>query len=209
MAMTIEVQGFADGSTIPGQYAFCVPATEGHVTLAPNRNPHVVWGNAPQDTRSFALLCIDADAPTDPTNVNREGVTVPSDLPRADFSHWVLIDIPATVREIPEAAASDGVTPKGKPVGPTPHGLAGRNDYTSWFAGDADMAGTYGGYDGPCPPWNDELVHHYRFSIYALDVDSLGLSGPFGAADVATALEGHVLDSAAYLGTFSLNPDVQ
>jgi Raf kinase inhibitor-like YbhB/YbcL family protein len=205
MALTIDIEGFDDGSTIPGQYALCIPAAEGHVTFAPNRNPQVVWNDAPEGTRSFALLCID----TDPTDVNVEGVIVPAALPRAEFAHWVLVDIPASVREIPEAAASDGVTPKGKPVGRTPHGLAGRNDYTSWFEGDPEMAGTYGGYDGPCPPWNDELVHHYRFTIHALDLDSLGLSGPFGAADVMAAIDGHILESASYVGTFSLNPDVQ
>ena len=56
----------------------------------------------------------------------------------------------------------------------------GVNNYTDWFAGDEQMAGDYGGYDGPCPPWNDELLHHYRFTLYALDVPSLGLPGAFG-----------------------------
>ena len=68
------------------------------------------------------------------------------------------------------------------------------------------MAGTYGGYDGPCPPWNDELVHHYTFTVHALDVASLGLSGDFGLAEVRTAMEGHVLASASVTGTYTLNP---
>ena len=46
----------------------------------------------------------------------------------------------------------------------------GINDYTGWFAGDKDMAGNYFGYDGPCPPWNDEIPHRYVFTLYALDV---------------------------------------
>ena len=41
------------------------------------------------------------------------------------------------------------------------------------------MSGDYFGYDGPCPPWNDALVHRYVFTLYALDVATLGLQGPF------------------------------
>lgn len=206
MALVLEVTGITEGRPIPGEFAFCVPAAEGHVAMAPNRNPRVSWRGAPEGTRSFALLCIDADAPTDPTNVNKEGVTVPASLARGDFSHWVLVDIPGTATAVAEGADADGVTPKGKPVGPTSHGVRGRNDYTAWFAGDADMEGTYGGYDGPCPPWNDELVHRYTFTIHALDVPTLGLSGAFGAADVLAAIDGHVLASASVTGTYTLNP---
>ena len=205
MALSIEVFGFGDGEAIPGRFAFCVPGHDAHVDMAPNHNPRVVWAGAPAGTRSFALLCIDPDAPTDPTDVNKDGVTVPASLPRGEFAHWVVVDIPAHVREIPEGADSDRVTAKGKPVGRRAHGVVGRNDYTAWFAGDADMAGTYGGYDGPCPPWNDELVHHYRFTVYALDVDSLGLSGDFGAADATAAMAGHVLAEASHTGTYTLN----
>ena len=43
------------------------------------------------------------------------------------------------------------------------------------------MSGDYFGYDGPCPPWNDALVHRYVFTLYALDVATLGLQGPFTA----------------------------
>jgi Raf kinase inhibitor-like YbhB/YbcL family protein len=205
MAMSIEVSGVRDGAPIPGEFAFCVPAAVGHIAMGPNRNPHVAWRDAPEGARSFALLCIDADAPTDPTNVNTEGVTVPASLPRGEFSHWVLIDIPGTATAIAEGADSDGVTERGKRVGPTPHGVRGRNDYTSWFHGDAAMAGIYGGYDGPCPPWNDELLHHYTFTVHALDVASLGLSGDFGVAEVRAAMEGHVLASASVTGTYTLN----
>ncbi len=206
MALALEVTGIVDGQPIPGEFAFCVPAAEGHVAMAPNRNPRVAWTGAPEGTRSFALLCIDADAPTDATDVNREGATVPASLPRGAFSHWVLVDIPGSATAIGEGQDSDGVTPRGKAVGPTAHGVRGRNDYTAWFAGDPDMEGTYGGYDGPCPPWNDELVHHYTFTVHALDIATLGLHGPFGADDVRAAIDGHVLASASITGTYTLNP---
>jgi Raf kinase inhibitor-like YbhB/YbcL family protein len=206
VALSIEVTGIVEGGPIPGAFAFCVPASVGHVAMAPNRNPRVTWHDAPEGTRSFALLCIDLDAPTDATDVNQEGRSVPASLPRAEFSHWVLVDIPGSATSLGEGSDSDGVTPKGKPVGPTSHGTRGINDYTSWFAGDAAMEGVYGGYDGPCPPWNDDIVHRYRFTVYALDVAQLGLSGPFTAADARAAMVGHVLDQASVTGTYTLNP---
>jgi len=209
MPFAIEVPGFGEGDPIPGIFAFCIPAATGHVALAPNRNPLVRWAGAPDGTRSYAVLCVDSDAPTVPDTVNKEGMTVPAILHRAEFSHWVLVDVPVNISEIPEGADSDGVTEHGKHIGPTPFGLRGRNDYTGWFAGDPDMEGTYGGYDGPCPPWNDELVHHYTFTVYALDVESLGLSGDFGLLDARKAMDGHVLASASQVGTYTLNPELR
>jgi Raf kinase inhibitor-like YbhB/YbcL family protein len=84
----------------------------------------------------------------------------------------------------------------------------GVNDYTSWFAGDPDMAGEYFGYDGPCPPWNDERVHTYVFTIYALDIPQLPLDGSFTCAEARLALTGHILDEAQIFGVYSLNPDI-
>jgi len=140
------------------------------------------------------------------TDVNVEGRSVAASLPRADFSHWVLVDIAPTVTSIAEGADADGITPKGKTLGATGLGVRGINDYTSWFAGDADMQGLYAGYDGPCPPWNDELVHEYTFSVHALDVDTLGLGGVFGASEALAAMQGHVLDHASVTFTYTLNP---
>ena len=73
------------------------------------------------------------------------------------------------------------------------------------MADDPDRSGTYGNYDGPFPPWNDELVHRYRFRVYALDVESLGLSGDFTFEDVEDAMEGHVLEDAEHVGTYAIN----
>ena len=132
---------------------------------------------------------------------------MPLDLPRVEFHHWVVADLPASVTEIAEGSHSSGITPKGKAPGPTPDGgVQGINDYTSWFAGDPDMGGDYGGFDGPCPPWNDERVHAYRFVVYALDVESLGLSGSFTGGQLREAIAGHVLASAELTGLYTLNP---
>ncbi len=206
MTLKVTIDEWPDGGEIPGDFAFCLPADEGHVTTGPNRNPTVRWSGAPEGARSFALICHDPDVPSVPDDVNKEGATVPADLPRVDFYHWVLVDIPADRTSIPAGADSDGVTPGGKPIGATDHGLRGINDYTAWFANDPEMKGDYGGYDGPCPPWNDERLHHYVFTVYALDVPSLGLSGPFGGKDALAAMEGHVLAKASWTGTYTLNP---
>lgn len=204
--MKLEITSFSNGAPIPGTYAFCIPAADAPVTLGVNRNPHLRWTDAPTGARSFVVICHDPDVPSVGDDVNQAGRTVPYDLPRVDFYHWVLVDIPASVTDIPEGADADGVTARGKATGPTPLGTRGRNDYTAWFDGDPDMGGVYGGYDGPCPPWNDERVHHYHFTVYALDTPSLGLSGDFGGADALAAMEGHVLAQAAWVGTYALNP---
>ena len=207
---SVTVFGFADGAAIPGKFAFAVsvPAAAGHVALSDNRNPAIVWTGAPEGTKSFALICYDPDVPSSGEDVNQEDRTVPADLPRVDFYHWVVVDIPATRSQIAEAADSAGVTAKGKTPGQQPHGVTGINSYTDWFAGDAKMGGDYGGYDGPCPPWNDSIIHHYHFTVYALDVESLGLSGSFTGTDALAAMEGHVLAKASQMGTYSLNPDL-
>ncbi len=204
--MKIWSHSFKEGSAIPGDNAFAVPDPATHVRLAGNRNPHLAWEDIPAGTASLVLLCIDGDAPTVGTDVNKEGRTLPVDLPRGDFYHWALVDIPTDVSTLAAGAWSDGVTPKGKP-GPAIPGSAmrqGLNDYTGWFAEDPDMAGDYFGYDGPCPPWNDERVHHYIFRLYALDIERLPVSGRFTAQDVLAAMHGHIVDEAQLIGTYTL-----
>ena len=204
--LTVTLDGMANGKAMPGQYAFCVLAQQGHVTLGSDKNPKVSWSGAPKSTRSFAVIVVDPDVPSVPTNVNKEGKTIAKTLKRANFYHWVLVDIPATVSAIDEGADSDKVTPHGKPPGPAGLGLRGINDYTKWFAGDDAMKGNYGGYDGPCPPWNDTIVHHYHFKVYALDVPSLKLSGNFDGPQALKAMKGHTLAKGESVGTYVLNP---
>ena len=204
----VQIDAWAPGAPIPARFAFGQPGADGPFDFGGNFSPAIQWSSAPEGTRSFALVCHDPDVPSSGEDVNQEGKTVPAALPRVDFFHWVLVDIPAGTSAIPEGAASEGITARGKALGATEHGLTGKNDYTGWFAGDADMGGVYGSYDGPCPPWNDSIVHHYHFTVYALDVETLGLSGEFGGDDVRQAIEGHVLAQAEHVGTYSMNPAV-
>ena len=70
------------------------------------------------------------------------------------------------------------------------------------------MGGDYYGYDGPCPPWNDEIKHHYIFTIYALDTPKLNLPKRFTGTDLKAAISGHILAQASITGVYSLNPSV-
>lgn len=207
--LNMTIDAWPNGGPIPDAHAFCVPAPVGHVAPGRNRNPEVRWSAGPSGTKSFALICHDPDVPSRGDDVNQEGKIVSARLPRVVFHHWVLVDIPAVARQVPGGADSDGVTPRGKPPGRTPHGVRGLNDYTGWFASDPEMSGDYAGYDGPCPPWNDEIVHHYHFTLHALDVESLGLGGRFTARDARQAMEGHVLAEEEWIGTYTLNPSLR
>ena len=201
---------FEDGGAIPPEFAFGRPHPETHLELSQNRNPHLAWSDLPAGTRSLCLVCVDPDAPSRPDEVNREGVTVPRDLPRADFYHWALADLPPGSSPIHEAEFSDGITAGGKAGGEGPRRTrAGLNDYTLWFAGDVEMAGQYYGYDGPCPPWNDERIHRYRFTLYALDLEHCPVEGEFKATDLLAAIEGHVLGEASITGTYAIFPDTR
>lgn len=205
--MKLTSASFSDQQKIPERYAFGKVDATAHIALADNVNPHLAWSEPPAGVRSFALICHDPDVPTRADDVNQEGREVPADLPRADFYHWAMTDIAASITEIAEGAYSNGITPRGKGGALAPNGARqGINDYTSWFAADRDMSGDYFGYDGPCPPWNDARLHHYVFTVYALDVDTLGLEGSFTGGQVLKAMLGHVLAQACLTGTYTLNP---
>ena len=203
--MHLRSDNFANGQPIPAANAFGKPGAP--VALSDNRSPHLAWRDAPAGTRSFVLTCIDVDVPSRGDDVNQPGRTIPADLPRVEFVHWLMADIPAECGEFDEGACCDGITPRGKRNPPgSPGSVQGLNDYTGWFANDAEMAGDYLGYDGPCPPWNDSLVHHYHFRIHALDVERLDLRSGFTLAELRAAMRGHVLAEAELVGTYAIHP---
>jgi Raf kinase inhibitor-like YbhB/YbcL family protein len=200
--MRLTSSSFDNGQPLP--VALAAGKADG---FSSNRNPQLAWEQVPEGTASFVLLCVDPDVPTVPSMVGAEGVIIAQEQPRCDFSHWVMVDIPADVREIAEGACSDGFVVGGKQAPAGPAGARqGINDYTGWFAGDATMAGTYRGYDGAYPPANDARVHRYFFRLFALDIATLPVDGDFTAAKVQAAMQGHVLAEAAIHGTYTLNP---
>ena len=196
---------WANGEAIPERYAAGRLTAEG-VGFSDNLSPPLAWTDLPEGTRSLVLVCHDFDVPSVADDVNRADREVPVDLPRVDFVHWLLVDLSPDTSAFAEGDWSRGFTPRGKAGPAAAHGARqGLNDYTGWFATDADHSGEYFGYDGPFPPFNDSLVHHYVFTLYALDVARLSVHGRFDGQQVRQALAGHVLGAATWSGTYTLN----
>lgn len=205
--MKLTSESFQCGAAIPSNLAFGKHHPEKNVELCENRNPQLSWTDVPEGTKSFAVICHDSDVPSSGDDVNKAGRTVPMDLKRVDFYHWVLVDLPSSKTSIAEGEYSSAITAKGKPGPDQDDGSrTGLNNYTQWFDGDADMGGEYFGYDGPCPPWNDELLHHYHFTVYALGIEKCPVEGKFTGPDVLAAMAEHTLGKASITGTYHIYP---
>lgn len=204
--MKLTSTSWADGGLIPPRHAAGKPDPATTVTFSDNVSPQFAWTGVPPGTKSLALICHDPDVPSRGDDVNQPDREVPADLPRVDFFHWVLIDLPPTLAGLAEGEFSRGFTPRGKPGPASLHGARqGLNDYTGWFAGNADMSGNYHGYDGPFPPFNDALMHRYVFTLFALDLARLPVEGSFTGAQARDAMRGRVLAEAGFSGRYTLN----
>ena len=207
--MKLTSESFADRGAIPGRCAFAVPDPGSQIRLSDNRNPQLAWSGLPARAKSLVLLCHDRDVPSRGDDVNKDDRQIPATLRRVDFYHWVLVDLDPGGKLLREGEFSNGVTPRGKSGADAPRGARhGINDYTHWFASDKDMAGEYFGYDGPCPPWNDSIVHRYVFTLYALGAAKCPLQGTFTGPKVLAAIGNDILDSARVTGLYALNPAV-
>ena len=204
--MKLWSDSWTNGDRIPPRYAAGRVNADGSVGFSDNLNPHLAWSDLPLAAKSMVLICHDFDVPSVATDVNRDDREVPADLERVDFFHWVLVDLPPRPTVIAEGEYSRGFTARGKPGPAAPSGARhGLNDYTGWFSGNTEMAGDYYGYDGPFPPFNDSLVHHYVFTLYAVALARLPIEGRFTGAQVRKQLAGHVLAEATFSGTYTLN----
>jgi Raf kinase inhibitor-like YbhB/YbcL family protein len=203
--LDVQVQGIGADGAIDPAYAFCAPAAEGAPGWGSNISPQITWAAGPEATKSYVIIMVDPDVPTVFDEVNKEGKTIAANLPRQPFYHWVLVDVASELNTLPEGADSVELTKGGKPAGRAPYGIRGLNDYTKFMASNPDMKGNYAGYDGPCPPWNDERIHRYQFQVYALDIPSLEMPEGFTGPDVLTALRGHILAKGEAVGTYTLN----
>jgi Raf kinase inhibitor-like YbhB/YbcL family protein len=148
----LKATAFQPGGNIPKQYT-CEGA---------DVSPALVWTAPPAGTRSFALIMDDPDAPS------------------GTFVHWVVYDLPASARHLPEhIPANDEIQGGGK---------QGRNGFPLT------------GYGGPCPPKGKP--HHYFFKLYALDT-RLDLGPGARKEDVEKAMQGHVLAEAELVGLYA------
>jgi Raf kinase inhibitor-like YbhB/YbcL family protein len=159
MSLVLKSPVFDKGGVIPLKYT-----CEGD-DIAPS----LEWEGVPENTGSLILIVDDPDAP-DPA------------APRMTWVHWVVYNLPADVRGLPEGANADKL-----PVG-TEQGL---NDWQNI------------GYGGPCPPIGR---HRYFFKLYALDTVLENLNSPT-KAEVEVAMQGHVIAQAELVGTYKKTGD--
>lgn len=207
--MKLTSNCFHDNGRIPGECAFAVPHPDTHVVLSSNINPDLQWSDLPVGTKSIVITCHDPDVPSVLDDFNQEGRVVKASVPRMNLYHWILVDLSPAQGGIGKGDFSNAIVPRGKPGPDGPSGTRqGLNDYTKWFQNDPDMSGSYFGYDGPCPPWNDEIFHRYVFTLYALDIARCPVEGAFCAPEVIEAMEGHILGTTTLTGRYALNPKV-
>ena len=152
---SLSSPAFAAGAAIPAR----------HTCDGADVSPALAWGDPPAGTQSSALVVDDPDAP-DPK------------APRVRWVHWVVYDLPAATRVLPEGVRSAAELPDGARMGSNDWGT------TAW--------------GGPCPPVGR---HRYVFTLYALDV-ALGDRGPLTKRALEAAMRGHVLGQAELVGTY-------
>lgn len=187
----LTVEGLHPNQPIAEEYALCQATEEGQSAPGKNRRPTLRWNGTPEGTKSFALTLTDPDVPVDFTDAGKPGVVLEESAPRQVFYHWALADIPAKQSKIKGGAA------------PLQLGVALPSDLGSYVK-DARQ------YGGPCPPFNDARLHHYHFTLYALDVASLGVTPETSAKELGDLLANstHVLGQTSVVGVYTLNPDV-
>jgi Raf kinase inhibitor-like YbhB/YbcL family protein len=151
MAFQLMTTAFQPGEMIPKR----------HTCEGPDVSVPLTWRDPPHGTKSFALICDDPDAPV------------------GTWVHWVIYDLPAGTRDLPE-----GVPPRESLGSGAKQGV---NDFRRI------------GYGGPCPP--PGRPHRYFFKLYALDA-VLGLKPRAAKAELLRAMEGHILAQTELMGRY-------
>jgi Raf kinase inhibitor-like YbhB/YbcL family protein len=162
--MRLTSNSFKDGDYLAQEHI--LSADYGFGCGGGNRSPHLRWEGAPPDTKSFALTCFDPDAPTG-----------------SGFWHWVVVNIPSGVTELPAGA--------GNPTG------------GKLPAGALEVRTDFGkpGYGGPCPPEGDH-PHRYLFTVHAVSMDRLPVTADTAAAVVGFYLHFNTLAKASLMGLY-------
>jgi Raf kinase inhibitor-like YbhB/YbcL family protein len=151
VTLKLTSTAFEEGGMIPAQYT-----CDGQ-----NVSPPLSWSNLPEGTKTLALIADDPDAP------------------RGTWVHWVVYQIPATEKGLPENVPARETLDSGA--------RQGKNDFKNTA------------YGGPCPPSG---THRYFFKLYALDTD---LNLPSGATkdQLLKAAEGHTLAQGQLMARYT------
>ncbi|ROR11109.1 kinase inhibitor [Erwinia sp. JUb26] len=158
--MKLFSTSFNDGDKLPERQVLNAMGYQGE-----NLSPHLAWDEVPAGTKSFVVTCYDPDAPTG-----------------SGWWHWVVANLPADTRELPEGAGSG--------VAELPAGsLQTRTDFGS------------AGYGGAAPPKGEH--HRYIFTVHALDVEKLDVDENASAAMVGFNVHFHTLGSAAITAIYA------
>jgi Raf kinase inhibitor-like YbhB/YbcL family protein len=144
---------FQDGQTLPDRHVFNAMGYQGD-----NVSPHLAWDDAPAGTKSFVVTCYDPDAPTG-----------------SGWWHWIVANIPAETRELPQGAGS-GIAP-----------LPGKALQTRTDFGNSQ-------YGGAAPPAGER--HRYIFTVHALDVEQIDVDTHSSGAMVGFNVHFHTLGNA-------------
>ena len=130
-----------------------------------NLSPQLSWKKAPLGTKSLAITMFDPDAPTG-----------------SGWWHWVVFNIPAATRSLPEGASLTSAMPDGCIESLTNFGKPG--------------------FGGAAPPPGDK-PHHYIVTLYAVDVDHLDLNASTPPARVGADLKKHTIAMVSIMGLYS------
>jgi Raf kinase inhibitor-like YbhB/YbcL family protein len=150
MAFSLESPSFSNGAAIPKKFA-----------CDSDVSPALRWSDPQAGTQSLALIADDPDAPA------------------GTWVHWVVYDLPPTLRQLPEDMPKQATIPGG--------GTQGTNDFGRI------------GYGGPCPP--PGKPHRYFFKLSALD-KKLDLKSGATKQQVESAMRAHILAQAELMGTY-------
>lgn len=157
MTLTVTSPAFRDNSYIPKKYA----------CGSEDVSPELKWSGLPEGTGSVAVIMDDPDAPP------------------GTWVHWILFNIPPSLKGLKENIARKDVLPDG-----SRHGRV-------WGVNEDDFSRI--GYYGPCPP--PGKPHRYFFKVYALD-KLLDLPAGTAKAGLLKAMEGHILAQAELVGLY-------
>jgi Raf kinase inhibitor-like YbhB/YbcL family protein len=135
-------------------------------------SPPLRWADAPAGTRSFAIACVSPDTPL------------------GTWRHWGVYNIPADVNRL-EAGC-----PR---IEPCPPDATPANNW-----GIKQAVNDFGamGYNGPCPPTAGREPHHYRFLVWALDVDHIDLPPAGTCLQLENLARPHLLEEAVLVGRY-------